>query len=146
LDGTSDADWSIDDPLGEQLDVLGVNQYHGWYYGSFASMASMTWTTPYDKPLVMSEFGGGARHGLRGGDDESWTEEFQAEIYRNQFEMLSRIPFLAGTTPWILKDFRAPFRVLSGIQDGFNRKGLIDPAGRRKLAFDVVRDWNRSHR
>lgn len=60
--------------------------------------------------------------------------------------MLARIPFLAGTTPWILKDFRAPFRVLAGIQDGFNRKGVIDPEGRRKLAFDVVREWNRSRR
>jgi len=144
MDGTSDADWVIDDPLGEHLDVLGVNQYHGWYYGSFGNMATMTWTTPYDKPLVMSEFGGGARHGLHGGADESWTEEFQAEIYRHQFEMLGRIPFLAGTTPWILEDFRAPFRVLAGIQDGFNRKGLIDPTGNRKLAFDLVRDWNRS--
>lgn len=144
MEGTSDADWVIDDPLGEHLDVLGVNQYHGWYYGSFDNMASMTWTTPYDKPLVMTEFGGGARHGLRGADDESWTEDFQAEIYRRQFEMLGRIPFLAGTTPWILKDFRAPFRVLAGIQDGFNRKGLIDALGNRKLAFDVVREWNRS--
>ena len=45
-----------------------------------------------------------------------------------------------------LKDFRAPFRVLAGVQDGFNRKGLIDPVGRRKLAFDVVREWNRSRR
>lgn len=144
--GTSDADWVVDDPLGEHLDVLGVNQYHGWYYGTFDAMASMTWTSPYDKPLVMSEFGGGARAGRRGPVDEDWTEDHQAEIYRHQFAMLSRIPFLAGTTPWILKDFRAPFRVLAGIQDGFNRKGLVDPEGRRKLAFAVVREWNLGRR
>ena len=144
LRGESRSDTMIDDPLGEYLDVLGVNQYHGWYYGNFDHMAGMDWVTPYDKPLLMTEFGGGARHGLRGDKDESWTEDLQAEIYRNQFEMLARIPFLAGTSPWILKDFRAPFRLLPEVQDGYNRKGLIDHEGNRKLAFDIVAEWNRS--
>jgi len=138
-------EWVIDDPLGADLDVLGVNQYHGWYYGNFSAMATLNWSTPYNKPLIMTEFGGDARFGLRGDADESWTEDLQAEIYRHQFEMLSRISFLAGTSPWILKDFRAPFRLLPGVQDGFNRKGLIDPSGHRKLAFEVVQDWNRRH-
>jgi beta-glucuronidase len=142
--GTMCPDWIIDDPLGADLDVLGVNEYHGWYYGSFESMATIAWSTPYDKPLIVSEFGGDARYGLRGAPDESWTEDLQAEIYRHQFEMLDRIPFLAGTSPWILKDFRAPFRLLPGVQDGFNRKGLIDLEGNRKLAFEVVADWNQS--
>ncbi|MEZ5282539.1 MAG: glycoside hydrolase family 2 TIM barrel-domain containing protein [Acidimicrobiales bacterium] len=141
--GEVTSDWIIDDPLGEDLDVLGVNQYLGWYYGSVESMASIEWTTPFDKPLIITEFGGGARRGLRGEVDESWTEDMQAEIYRHQFEMLGRIPFLAGTSPWILKDFRAPFRLLPQVQDGYNRKGLIDHEGNRKLAFDVVAEWNR---
>ncbi|MCP3939402.1 MAG: beta-glucuronidase [Actinomycetia bacterium] len=141
--GVSDADWIIDDPLGEDLDVLGVNQYHGWYYGDFETMAGIEWTTPYNKPLIVTEFGAGARQGLRGDIDESWTEDFQAEVYRHQFAMLDRIPFLAGTSPWILKDFRAPFRLLPAVQDGYNRKGLIDHEGKRKLAFDIVADWNR---
>ena len=53
--------------------------------------------------------------------------------------MWSRIPFLAGVSPWILKDFRAPLRLLPGIQDGFNRKGLVGPNGEHKLAFEVLR-------
>jgi beta-glucuronidase len=138
--------WIIDDPLGEHLDVLGVNHYHGWYYGTFELMARTVWTTPYDKPLIVSEFGADAKAGLRGGNDESWTEDFQAEVYRHQLAMIWRIPFLAGTSPWILKDFRAPFRLLPGVQDGFNRKGLIDEDGTRKLAFGVVAEWNRAQR
>ncbi len=133
--------WVIDDPLGEDLDVLGINEYHGWYYGTFEAMAQTTWTSTYDKPVIVSEFGADAKGGLHGALDESWTEEFQAEVYRHQLAMLSRVPFLAGTTPWILKDFRAPFRLLPGIQDGFNRKGLIDNDGNHKLAYDVLRDW-----
>jgi beta-glucuronidase len=57
--------------------------------------------------------------------------------------MLRKIPFLAGLAPWLLKDFRTPIRTLGGIQDGFNRKGLIDPLGRRKLAWQVLRDFYR---
>jgi beta-glucuronidase len=133
--------WVIDDPLGEDLDVLGINEYHGWYYGTFEAMAQTTWTSTYDKPVIVSEFGADAKGGLHGAIDESWTEEFQAEVYRHQLAMLSRVPFLAGTTPWILKDFRAPFRLLPGIQDGFNRKGLIDNDGNHKLAYAVLRDW-----
>ena len=45
---------------------------------------------------------------------------------------------VAGLSPWILKDFRAPVRVLPGIQDGYNRKGLVSEEGERKLAFDVL--------
>jgi len=133
--------WVIDDPLGADLDVLGVNEYHGWYYGNFADMAETVWSTPYDKPLIVSEFGADAKAGLHGADDESWTEEFQAAVYRAQLEMLGRIPFLAGISPWILKDFRAPFRLLPGVQDGFNRKGLIDDTGQTKLAFSVLAEW-----
>jgi beta-glucuronidase len=135
--------WNVDDPLGEDLDVLGVNEYHGWYYGSLARMKDITWHSPYDKPMIVSEFGADAKAGLRGGLDESWTEDFQAEVYKAQLEMLDRVPFLAGISPWILKDFRAPFRVLPGVQDGFNRKGLISDNGDRKLAFTVLSDWIR---
>jgi beta-glucuronidase len=130
--------WVIDDPLGELVDVLGVNEYHGWYYGTIEHMAKLSWTSPYDKPLIISEFGGDAKFGLRGDPNESWTEDLQAEIYKAQLDMQSRIPFLAGISPWILKDFRAPFRLLPGVQDGFNRKGLIDDLGNHKLAFDIL--------
>ena len=43
---------------------------------------------------------------------ERWTEEYQARLYVHQAAMLRRIPFLAGVTPWILKDFRSPRRPL----------------------------------
>jgi len=48
---------------------------------------------------------------------------------------------VAGMSPWILKDFRAPVRVLPGIQDGYNRKGLVSEEGERKLAFDVLHSF-----
>ena len=92
----------------------------------------------YEKPLIMSEFGGGAKAGLHGGDNDRWTEEYQANIYRHQLGMLNRIPQLRGMSAWILMDFRSPTRPLAGIQDGFNRKGLISDQGQKKAAFFVL--------
>jgi beta-glucuronidase len=128
----------IDDPLGRALDVIGFNEYVGWYEGTPESADSMEWKIAYDKPLITSEFGGGAKAGLHGAKDQRWTEEYQAEIYRHQIGMLNKIPQLRGTTPWILMDFRSPVRELPGIQDGFNRKGLVSDQGRKKAAFFVL--------
>lgn len=50
----------------------------------------------------------------------------------HSIEMLERIDALAGITPWILKDFRSPRRFIPGIQDDFNRKGLLSEKGERK--------------
>jgi beta-glucuronidase len=52
--------------------------------------------------------------------------------------MLNRIPQLRGLSPWILMDFRSPSRQLPGIQDFFNRKGLISPDGTKKQAFYIL--------
>ena len=132
--------YTLDDPLAEDLDVVGCNQYLGWYYTKVDDMVANTWHSDATRPLVMSEFGAGARRMRRGGDDERWTEDYQAAVYRAQFAMQARIPFLRGTSPWILKDFRTPKRPLPGIQDYFNRKGLVDERGERKLAWQVVHD------
>jgi len=131
----------IDDPLGAQLDVLGCNEYLGWYLGPPERIDPMTWQTSYDKPLVMSEFGADALQGLRGDPRERWTEDYQADIYERQLRMLDRIPFLRGMTPWILTDFRSPRRPLAGIQDFWNRKGLISERGVRKQAFQVLQRY-----
>jgi len=128
----------VDDPLGKALDVIGVNEYVGWYEQRPETADITEWRVDYEKPLIASEFGGGAKAGLHGGDDERWTEEYQANIYRHQFGMLNRIPQLRGTSPWILMDFRSPNRPLVGVQDEFNRKGLISDQGQKKKAFFVV--------
>ena len=128
----------VDDPLGKALDVLGTNEYAGWYEMSPEKILNVKWDIRYDKPVIMSEFGGGAKAGLHGPETQRWTEEFQAAIYRNQITMLSKIPQLRGTTPWLLMDFRSPVRLLPGVQDGFNRKGLTSDQGEKKLAFSIL--------
>jgi beta-glucuronidase len=128
----------VDDPLGKVLDVIGANEYVGWYEQTPEGADTTQWRVDYDKPLIMSEFGGGAKAGLHGPETERWTEEYQADIYRHQIGMLNRIPQLRGMSAWILMDFRSPTRNLAGIQDGYNRKGLISDKGQKKAAFFVL--------
>jgi beta-glucuronidase len=75
---------------------------------------------------------------LHGGENDRWTEEYQANLYRHQLPMLNRISQLRGMSPWCLMDFRSPNRPLTGIQDEFNRKGLISDQGQKKAAFFVL--------
>jgi len=128
----------IDDPLGKALDVIGFNEYIGWYEGKPEDADGTEWKVSYDKPLIVSEFGGGAKAGLHGPETQRWTEEYQSNLYRHQLGMLNRITQLRGMSPWILMDFRSPVRQLPGIQDGFNRKGLISDQGEKKAAFSIV--------
>ncbi len=132
------------DPLADAVDVLAVNTYNGWYGGdSNAELARIEWRLPGDRPLVFSEFGADAKLGLRepGAEPHKFSEEYQAEYYRATLAMAERIPSLAGMSPWILKDFRSPRRQLPGVQDGWNRKGLVSETGERKLAFEVLAQW-----
>jgi beta-glucuronidase len=136
----------IDDPLGEYLDVLGCNEYVGWYDGLPEKADRLEWRSKYQKPLVMSEFGGDALYGHHGDALTRWAEEYQENIYQHQIAMLKKIPFLRGTSPWILTDFRSPRRPLPNIQDYWNRKGLISNRGEKKKAFYVLQQWYRELR
>ena len=75
----------IDDPLGKALDVIGFNEYIGWYEKTCRRRPTPTPRKlapdlAYNKPLVVSEFGGGAKAGLHGaGNPDRWTEDYQAE-------------------------------------------------------------------
>jgi beta-glucuronidase len=131
----------IDDPLGADLDVLGCNEYLGWYDGLPDKADRMDFKTIYTKPLIMSEFGADALYGLHGDPLTRWTEEYQENVFQHQVRLLSRIPFLRGTSPWVLMDFRSPRRTLPGIQDFFNRKGLVSVRGDKKKAFYVMQEF-----
>ena len=111
----------LHDNMSDLVDVVSFNQYIGWYR-DVNDASKMTWEIPYDKPVIISEFGGGAKYGLHGAKNQRWTEEFQENLYRENCAMLDKIDGLAGTTPWILKDFRSPRRVLTGIQDYYATK------------------------
>jgi len=136
----------INDPFGQYVDVLGCNEYIGWYEGLPDRCDLYTWKTIYNKPVIISEFGGGALGGFHADKDTRWSEEYQEYLYEKQIKMLEKIPFLAGTSPWILTDFMSPRRPLPRIQDYWNRKGLISDKGKKKKAFYVMQRFYEKHK
>lgn len=131
----------IEDPLQEYVDVISFNEYIGWYDGLPEKCKTAVFDIKFNKPVIISEFGGGALQGHHGVKEERWTEEFQEDLYVQTVEMLEKIPQLRGITPWILADFRSPRRVLPDIQNGWNRKGLISETGNKKKAFFVLQNY-----
>ncbi len=141
VENTGPDERTLADPLGDVLDVLGLNEYLGWYGGRPEDADKIQWKSTWNKPLIVSEFGGGAVYGRHGEPDERWTEEYQQNLFQHQLGMAKRMPNLAGMTPWVLMDFRSPNRMLPGVQDYHNRKGLISNRGQRKLAFYTLQQF-----
>ncbi len=147
----------LEDKLGDIVDIIGYNEYFGWYYSSFLGsqfpvdegtvrdfmfplMKDIRFRNAFGKPIIISEFGGGAKYGKRSDRGVIWSEEYQAKIYEYQVDMLARSEYVQGMSPWILKDFRSSLRNLNGIQDIYNRKGLVSEKGEKKLAYKVLQD------
>jgi len=133
----------------QRLDVIGINDYFGWYPGPAGSIADPRGLDGYldrmhsDYPrtaLMITEFGAEAnRHGPV---SEKGTYEFQSEFLDYHLRVFARKPFINGAIVWSLHDFR----VKPGWAGGnplphppVNEKGLIDDAGFRKPAFATVR-------
>jgi beta-glucuronidase len=131
----------IEDRLADSLDIVGINEYYGWYDPDFEKLPRILSNSDPGKPVLICEFGGGARTGQRGSADDLFSEDKQKRLYEQQIATIKKCAYIAGTTPWILYDFRCPRR-LNRYQEGFNRKGLIDADRKtRKLAYYVMREF-----
>lgn len=112
--------FEMDDPFTENLDVVAVNKYMGWYHPWPVDPSEAVWDVTPEKPLIISEFGGEALYGQHGDADvtSSWSEEYQARLYRDNLEM---------------------FHPLN--QEGWNRKGLVSDQGYRKQAWYIMHEY-----
>lgn len=133
----------MNDPFIKELDVVAVNKYMGWYHQWPVSPEKAVWDVAKGQPLIISEFGGEALYGKLGDAHtvSSWSEDYQATLYKDNLEMFKHIPNLRGTAPWILFDFRSPFRFHPINQEGWNRKGLISDQGYRKKAWYLMKEY-----
>ncbi|NUO14157.1 beta galactosidase jelly roll domain-containing protein [Bacteroides uniformis] len=138
--------FEMEDDFIENLDVVSINKYMGWYHRWPMSPSEIRWNVALDKPLIFSEFGGEALYGQSGDSTvtSSWSEEYQEKLYKDNLEMFKYIPNLAGISPWILFDFRSPYRFHPTNQEGWNRKGLISDQGYRKKAWYVMKEYYES--
>jgi beta-glucuronidase len=136
-----------------EVDLVGQNEYFGWYVGT-TDMAGqcadgLAEMIP-DKPIVITEFGAGAlagRHLDTEPDEEplndhSYTEEWQAWFLAQHLEQFLSRDYISGVMPWALADFRMQWAPTTGNPhpvDGMNLKGLIDHQRvEKKLSFQAV--------
>jgi beta-glucuronidase len=128
----------IEDRLAEHLDVIGLNEYFGWYEQGFQGLGRLLGNSRPDRPVIISETGADARAGYRDAAAPLFSEERQAAFYEGQCAALATAPYVRGLAAWLLYDFRS-LRRQTRAQGGFNRKGLIAEDKRtRKLAFATL--------
>jgi beta-glucuronidase len=127
--------FTIEDRLAQHLDVIGLNEYFGWYEPDFSGLDRLLANSAPDKPVIISETGADALPGYRAAGRVLFSEDWQAEFYSQQMARITRVPYVAGIAAWLLYDFRTERRQ-TGFQRGWNRKGLIaEDKTTKKLAF-----------
>ena len=142
---TTDTGRKIEEAFAASVDVIGINTYCGWYHDEPETCAEYRWESDFNKPIIVSEFGAGALQGRHGNEDEFFTEEYQARVYKHNLTMLENMKQLRGVSPWILKDFRSPRRPRAHVQDYWNRKGLLSENGQKKQVWYIMKDWYENH-
>lgn len=135
--------FEMNDSFIKELDVVAINKYMGWYHSWPVSPEKAIWNVAPGQPVIISEFGGEALYGQSSDESvaSSWSEDYQAKLYRDNIAMFNNIPNLRGVSPWVLFDFRSPFRMHPTNQDGWNRKGLVSDQGFRKKAWYIMKEY-----
>ena len=137
--GRTNVNWGIGDQIAQDAEMPYNDLLDG--VDTLFSMPT-NWGTPYNKPLFISETGAGALSGFHADSLTRWSEEYQEWYYREQVDMLKRMPEnFIGISPWVLADFRSPKRNNPVYQEGWNRKGLFSNEGKKKKAFYVLKSY-----
>ena len=132
------AEFRIEDRLAEHLDVIGLNEYFGWYEQGFQGLHRLLANSRPDRPVIISETGADARAGHRDASAPLFSEERQAAFYEGQCAALERAAYVRGLAAWLLYDFRS-LRRQTREQAGFNRKGVVaEDKATRKLGFAAL--------
>jgi beta-glucuronidase len=129
------------DRLANYLDIIGINEYYGWYDPDFERLPKCFNNSHIIKPVIISEFGADARPNHRGTRDDLFTEDMQKDVYEKQIQTLKDIEYIKGMSPWILYDFRCPRRH-NKFQRGYNLKGLLsNDKKHKKLAYFIMQQF-----
>jgi beta-glucuronidase len=144
------------------LDVLGVNEYFGWYRSVIENRPDLPPTTTADLsafldqlhaanpdlPLVITEFGAEATRS--GPVEQKGTYEFQRKFAKDHLAIHGSKRFVNGSIYWALRDFRVHQNWQGGAPDEYttppwHNKSLIEETNVRKPAFlDVARLFRRT--
>lgn len=125
------------------VDVIGINQYTGWYEGNIEDWDK--WVSDMkahlkeigmdNKPVYFSEFGVGAMFGVKTFDGLRWTENYQERYYDYTLNLFLADKDLSGVYLWQFCDIRSnAVRDMTRVRS-FNNKGIVNEHREPKLAY-----------
>ena len=139
-------------PAYPYIDVLGVNDYFGWYRSVIDNRPDLPPSTTADLsgyldqihaanpdlPLVITEFGAEATRS--GPVEQKGTYEFQRKFVLDHLAIQSSKRFVNGSIHWALRDFRVHQTWQGGTPDEYalppwHNKSLIEENNHRKPVF-----------
>lgn len=129
------------DPAFDIADVIGFNEYFGYFYGKDADLGptlDAVHATFPDKPILITENGTWSFLGHRGPATEQGTEDWQAASFQAHWAQVAARPsFVAGYTFWVLKDYKQRLGY-NEEYNGLSTMGLVGFDSRtRRLVFDA---------
>jgi beta-glucuronidase len=132
----------LSDRLRRKSNLPCLNLYFGWYLLSERNLnrvLDLIHETAPDQPLLITEFGAGAKYGFHSGSYHKFSEEKQASIISESILTYNSKDYIAGWIIWIYRDFRSPMRT-NPYQQGFNRKGVVSDRNEAKLIARVLKN------
>ena len=134
------------------LDVIGINDYFGWYPGPGGALADRTFLSEYldgvracypNHAIMITETGAEANR--NGPVEEKGTYQFQQEYINYHYRIYAEKSWLSGALYWALKEFRVRPEWDGGNprpQPPTHQKGVVAFDGTRKPGFfDLQRNF-----
>ncbi len=131
------------------VDMLGMNDYFGWYTGVGGNIADQDDLSAYldairkcypNKALAVTEYGAEANRD--GPVEEKGTYRFQDAFIQYHLGVFDSKPWLSGSVYWALQEFRVKPYWSGGNpwpDSPIHAKGLVRLDWTRKPAYDLVR-------
>ena len=128
-------------------DVVSINIYPQWYYNGSVresmdkKLREIEAGGGADKPLIVSEIGGGAIYGYHDPIGESkWSEERQCTILRDQISAVLSHPDCSGIFIWQFADVRVDESWAMSRPRTHNNKGVVNEYRQPKMAYQLVKE------
>lgn len=138
----------------DQLDVVGLNEYFGWYDRLGPHYANWEGGPPdlsvlkekldaffarCDRPVVISEFGADSVRGHRSSDLALGSEDYHSALLEETFRIAAQYPRIVGLFPFCFNDYADPSKSLVRFwSDAHNHKGVVSANREKKSVFATL--------
>ena len=128
----------------QNYDVVCINKYYGWYIAPGQMYETLPdfeacierFYNKFGKPMIISEFGTDAIEGIHCDPPQMFSEEYQSETVRCQYEMMRKKDYVIGAHVWCFADFKAA-QTTSRIV--LNRKGVFTRDRQPKMVAHTLK-------